>query len=76
MRTQADLQKAFDDGIARRDKIVALWESGKTLEEAEQAMGEKVIPRQETLVAGLDSIYRPGRSMDFTEEVYDELVRH
>lgn len=74
VRTKAEMQKVLDDGIARRNKVVALWESGKTLEEAEQAMGEKVIPRPTPAIAGL-SIYRPGRSMDFTEEVYDELSR-
>ncbi len=74
VRTHADLQKVLDDGIARRNKIVALWESGKTLDEAEQAMGEKVIPRPAPVVAGLDT-YRPGRNMNFTEEVYEELAR-
>ena len=63
VRTHADLQKALDDGIARRNKIVALWEAGKTLEEVEQAMGEKVIPRPAALVAGLGT-YRPGRNMN------------
>lgn len=75
VRTKADLQKVLDDGIARRNRVVALWESGKTIEEAEQAMGEKVIPRPKPAIAGLE-IYRPGRSMDFTEEVYEELSRH
>jgi len=74
VRTHADLQKTLDDGIARRNKIVALWASGKTLDEAEQAMGEKVNPWPAPIVAGLD-MYRPGRNMNFTEEVYEELSR-
>lgn len=75
VRTKAEMQKVLDDGIARRDKVAALWESGKTLTEAEQIMGEKVIPRPTPVIAGLD-IYRPGRNMNFTEEVYEELSRH
>jgi cyclase len=74
VRTHADLQKTLDDGMARYSKVAALWESGKTLEEAEQAMGEKVIPRPQPVIAGL-AIYRPGRNMNFTEEVYEELSR-
>jgi glyoxylase-like metal-dependent hydrolase (beta-lactamase superfamily II) len=71
-RTKADLQKALDAGIAKRDQIIALYDSGKTLDQAEQAMGEKVMPRLKPTVAGLDA-YRPGRNMNFTEEVYEEL---
>jgi glyoxylase-like metal-dependent hydrolase (beta-lactamase superfamily II) len=74
VRTHADLQKAYDDGVAKYNKIVALWESGKSLEDAEQAMGEKVIPRPAPVIAGL-AIYRPGRNMNLTEEVYEELGR-
>jgi len=74
LRSKADLQKVLDDGIAHRNKIVALYNSGKTLEEAEQIMGEKVVPRVKPVIAGLD-IYRPGRDMNFTEEVYQELSR-
>jgi glyoxylase-like metal-dependent hydrolase (beta-lactamase superfamily II) len=74
VRTKADLQKVLDDGIARRNKVVALWENGKPLEEAEQTMGEKLIARPKPMIAGLE-IYRPGRNMNFTEEVYEELSR-
>ena len=70
--THADLQTALDNAIAKRDKVVALWNAGKTLEEAEAAMGEKVNPRPAPAIAGLD-IYRPGRNMNFTEEVYIDL---
>ncbi len=71
-RTKADMQKALDAGIARRDQIMALYNAGKTLDQAEQAMGEKVVPRPKPVVAGLEN-YRPGRNMNFTEEVYEEL---
>lgn len=74
VRTKAELQKVLDDGIARHNKVVALWEKGDTLEQAEQAMGEKVIPRNAPVLPGLDT-YRPGRNMNFTEEVYEELSR-
>jgi glyoxylase-like metal-dependent hydrolase (beta-lactamase superfamily II) len=74
VRSNAELQKILDDGIARRNKVAELWASGKTLEEAEQIMSEKVIPRSVVVIPGLDA-YRPGRNMDFTEEVYEELGR-
>jgi glyoxylase-like metal-dependent hydrolase (beta-lactamase superfamily II) len=74
VRTHEQLQKALDDGIARRNKIITMWESGKTLEEAEQAMGERVVPRRAPVVPMM-AVYRPGRDMNFTEEVYNELGR-
>lgn len=74
VRTKDQMQKAFDDGLAKYNKIEAMWEDGKSLEDAEQAMGEKVIPRPQAVIAGL-AVYRPGRDMNLTEEVYDELSR-
>jgi glyoxylase-like metal-dependent hydrolase (beta-lactamase superfamily II) len=74
VRTKADMQKAFDDAMVKYNKIVGLWEGGTSLEDAEMAMGEKVIPRPQPVIAGL-AVYRPGRNMNLTEEVYDELSR-
>jgi glyoxylase-like metal-dependent hydrolase (beta-lactamase superfamily II) len=72
--TKADLQKGLDDLVARRDKIVALYEQGKSLSEAEQVMGEKVIPRGTPAIPGLP-VFRSGRDMNFTEIVYTEMSR-
>lgn len=72
--TKADMQKILDDQTAKRDKIVKLYAEGKTLEEAEQAMGEKVTPMPAPAPAPLKA-YRPARDMNYTEIVYTELAR-
>ena len=72
--TKADLQKGLDDLVARRDKIIALYNQGKSLDEAEKTMGEKTIPREQAKLAGLQT-FRPGRDMNFTEIVYTEMSR-
>lgn len=72
--TKADMQKTLDDLVTRRTKIVGLYESGKSLEEAEAAMGEKVVPRAAAWMPGLKP-FRAGRDMNFTEIVYDEMSR-
>jgi cyclase len=72
--TKADMQKILDDLVARRTKIISLYDSGKSVEEAEQAMGEKVVPRSTTMIPGLKP-FRPARDMNFTEIVYEEMSR-
>lgn len=72
--TKADMQKILDDLTEKRNKIVQLYAEGKSLEEAEQAMGEKVIPQPPPAPAPLKA-YRPARDMNFTEIVYTELAR-
>ena len=72
--TKADMQKILDDMTEKRNKIVKLYSEGKSLEEAEQAMGEKVVPRPPAAPAPLKA-YRPDRDMNYTEIVYTELAR-
>lgn len=72
--TKADMQKILDDMVTKRSKIVGLYETGKTLEEAEAAMGEKVTPRLAVWMPGLKP-FRAGRDMNYTEIVYEELGR-
>ncbi len=74
LATKADLQKGLDEVVERRSKIVALYSAGKTLDEAEQAMGEKVTPRSKGNLPGLGT-FRAARDMNFTEIVYTELSR-
>jgi glyoxylase-like metal-dependent hydrolase (beta-lactamase superfamily II) len=74
LATKADLQKGLDDLVTRRAKIVGLYSDGKTLDEAEQIMGEKVNPRAKGTLPGLGT-FRPARDMNFTEIVYTELSR-
>jgi cyclase len=74
LATKADLQKGIDDLIARRDKIIGLYVTGKSLDEAEKIMGERVLPRGDAKLAGLKA-FRPGRDMNFTEIVYEEMSR-
>lgn len=72
--TKADMQKVLDDMTEKRNKIVALYAEGKSLDEAEQAMGEKVTPEPPPAPAPLKA-YRPARDMNYTEVVYTELAR-
>jgi cyclase len=72
--TKAEMQKVLDDMTEKRNKIAALYAEGKSLEEAEQAMGEKVIPAPAPTPAPLKA-YRPARDMNYTEIVYTELAR-
>ena len=64
----------LDDLVARRDKIVGLYEAGKSLDEAEKTMGDRVTPRVAPSITGLTP-FRAGRDRNFTETVYNELSR-
>lgn len=72
--TKDDLQKGLDDLVTKRSKIVGLYETGVSLDDAEKAMGEKVNPRMAPSMPGLKP-FRAGRDMNFTEIVYDEMSR-
>jgi cyclase len=72
--TKADLQKGLDDLVTRRSKIVGLYEDGKSLDEAEAAMGEKVNPQVKGMLPVL-ATFRAARDMNFTEIVYNEMSR-
>jgi cyclase len=74
LATKADLQKGLDDLVERRSKIVGLYSAGKSLDEAEQAMGEKPKPRAKAMLPGLNT-FRAARDMNFTEIVYTEMSR-
>jgi len=74
LATKADIQKDLDDLVARRDKIIGLYVAGKSLDEAEKTMGERVAPRMDAKLPVL-KVFRPGRDMNFTEIVYEEMSR-
>ncbi len=72
--TRAALQKNLDEAIAKRAKIVQLFNEGKPLDEAEKIMGERVVPRPTGPVpAGMEH-FRSFRNMNYTENVYTELA--
>ena len=52
MATKADIKKGLDDLVARRDKIIGLYVVGKSLDEAEKIMGERVSPRGRCQITG------------------------
>ena len=52
LATKADIQKGLDDLVARRDKIIGLYVVGKSLDDAEKIMGERVSPRGDAKVTG------------------------
>jgi cyclase len=72
--TKADMQKVLDDMVAKRTKVIGLYETGVPLDEAEKTMGEKVVPRVAATMPGLKP-FRAGRDMNYTEMVYDEMGR-
>jgi glyoxylase-like metal-dependent hydrolase (beta-lactamase superfamily II) len=88
--TKADLQKNLDEVSARRAKIVQLFNSGKSLAEAEKEMGDVTPPPpppgggQMSLrqmfsvkrpeIPGMQN-FHPFRGMSYTEIVYYELAK-
>ena len=67
------MQKILADMVERYDKVAAMYKQGKSLDEAEKAMGERVVPRPtDAPPAGL-KYFRSFRNMNFTENIYYEL---
>jgi glyoxylase-like metal-dependent hydrolase (beta-lactamase superfamily II) len=72
--TKAAFQKTLADTEAKRAKIVQLFNEGKTLDEAERTMGERVVPRPTTPPPPGMQHFRSFRNMNYTENVYTELA--
>jgi glyoxylase-like metal-dependent hydrolase (beta-lactamase superfamily II) len=71
---KAALQKILADMTERYNKVEEMYKQGKSLDEAEKAMGERVVPRPtDAPPAGLQ-YFRSFRNMNFTENVYWELA--
>ncbi len=85
--TKAQLRKVMTDMEGKRNKIVQLFEAGKSLAEAEVEMGDVTPPSEPGVRQSLRqmfardlpeipdlTIFKPFRGMSFTEIVYTELA--